>query len=397
MRAPIIPRFLLACSAPGREFPQTSSPAEGPRHFQSDADIESANPSSKVRADMKHALALLRTDQFVELEDDINRNALRQLGFNPDEDDLSLAFGSLDTADFYRALELQLTEAGLTVDALELGQGFQNAVLMAILEAYEKRRKRGAVFLIEEPEISLHPQSQRALYKTLKSISQDNQVIYATHSPHFVGIPEYRSVRLVRRQDAATTVRTSTLSESDAVRERLLKDVDPERSELFFARRVLLVEGDTEKLALPEYAKRFPIDLDRAGATIVEVGGKGNLLPLAKLTESFGIPTGILYDQDSSDFKEKQDVEAELNAELAAWDDGTTKRSWCLAPKYEEILRETVGSDEYQRLCQEHAGPGKATAPRRIAADASTTIPAMLEEALRWLGSQQPTFPLADS
>ncbi len=141
---------------------------------------------------MNPAMALLRTQEFQDLEDDINRNALRQLGFTPGTDGRMLPFGPLPTIDFYRALELQLTEAGLTVDATSLGQGFQNAVFMAILEAYEKRKKQGAVFLIEEPEISLHPQSQRALASTLTAISATNQVIYATHSPYFVGIPGSR-------------------------------------------------------------------------------------------------------------------------------------------------------------------------------------------------------------
>jgi hypothetical protein len=35
-------------------------------------------------------------------------------------------------------------------------------------------------------------------------------------------------------------------------------------------------EGDTEKLAFPEYAKALGIDLDQAGATIIEVEGKRN-------------------------------------------------------------------------------------------------------------------------
>jgi putative ATP-dependent endonuclease of the OLD family len=335
---------------------------------------------------MNAAMALLRTQEFQDLEDDINRNALRQLGFTPGTDDLAFSFGPLPTIDFYRALELQLTEAGLTVDATSLGQGFQNAVFMAILEAYEKRKKQGAVFLIEEPEISLHPQSQRALASTLTAITATNQVIYTTHSPYFVGIPEFKNVRLIRRRDGKTTRAASDLEPTPELTEKLRKEVDPERSELFFARRLLIVEGDTEKLALPEYSARLKIDLDRAGASIIESGGKTNLLPLAEIAASFGIPTAIVYDRDSGSFKDRRDEEQELNKSLAAFDDPSKNtKAWCLEPDYEGVLRGVLGEEAYQAQCQKYPGVSKAVRAHLIAADADTPILPAAETALNWL------------
>ncbi len=338
---------------------------------------------------MKAAMDLLRTSEFQALESDINRNALRQLGFNPDSDDLSLVFGPPPTLDFYHALELHLEESGLTVSAAALGQGFQNAVFMAILEAYEKRKKAGAIFLIEEPEISLHPQPQRALYASLTAISRTNQVIYSTHSPHFVGVADFENIRLVQRRDGRTTVRRSNLERTAELDEKLRKEVDPERSEMFFARRVLVVEGDTEKLAFPEYAARLSLDLDRSGATIIEAGGKRNVMALARVPASFGIATGIVFDRDARSFKDDRAAETELNEELAAFEkpgDGT--RAWCLEPDYESVLRDSLGEDGYQAASQQHPGLTKAVRARRIAADQSTAIPPQFEEALRWLAGE---------
>lgn len=366
-----------------RDFHDPANMVDVPR-----ADQESVSMARSERWGqlMTAAMALLRSDAFRALEDDINRSALRQVGFNPETDDLSLAFGPPLAIDFYHALELQLTEAGVTVNASTLGQGFQNAVFMAILEAYAKRKKRGAVFLIEEPEISLHPQAQRALYATLKEISKTNQVIYTTHSPQFVGIADFGNIRLVERTGGKTTVRRSTLVRTDELDEKLRKEIDPERSELFFARRILIVEGDTEKLAFPEYAGRLRLDLDRAGATIVEAGGKRNLMPLAQVAASFGIPIGIVYDRDSGSFKDKREGEADLNAALAAFVDVSDDRhAWCLVPDYEAVLRASLGEDVYQRLCQRHPGVSKAVRARRIAEDRSTVIPVQFEDALHWL------------
>jgi putative ATP-dependent endonuclease of the OLD family len=336
---------------------------------------------------MTEVLQVLRTPQLIGLETEIKQGALRQLGLDPIRDaaSLDLFFGPLESEDFYRALQLQLREGSFTVNATQLGEGVQNAIVLAVLQAFEQRRKQGAVFLIEEPEMFLHPQRQRSLYETLRHISSSNQVIYTTHSPHFVAIPEYTEVVLVRRSGSATLVTRSNLPQSPQRREKLRKELDPERNELFFATRTLLVEGDTEKLALPEYAKRLGLDLNRAGVSIVEVGGKRNLPELAQIGRSFGIPVGILYDRDSSDFAEGRDREAAFNAELEALaaTDGSA-RVWQFTPNYESALRSAFGDAKYLAACQRYPSVSKVIRARLIAAEDTSPIPPGVEDALRW-------------
>lgn len=276
------------------------------------------------------------------------------------------------------------------MSATELGDGIQNAIVLAILRTYESMRKKGAIFLIEEPEMFLHPQMQRSLYKTMREIGKDNQVIYTTHSPHFVHVPEYQDVKLVRKDSQnGTQVTPSDLVLDDRGKEKLIKELDPERSELFFSERVLFVEGDTEKLALPVYAARKNIDLDRAGATIVEVGGKRNLLGLAQIAKSFGIPTGILFDTDSKEFKDHRDEEAILNTELLAFQvEGGPHQVWAMNPKYEDILREHIGESIYKERCGKWPNTGKPTQARLLALEKDLGIPVLLEEVVEWLGGR---------
>ncbi|MBC8503581.1 MAG: ATP-binding protein, partial [Chloroflexi bacterium] len=191
----------------------------------------------RFRELMASAMDLLKTDEFVAVERSIKRNALRQLGFDPDTDTdkLDLYFTPMDTFDFYKSLDLLVTEGGFSISAREMGEGVQNAIVMAILQAFEETRKQGAILLIEEPEMFLHPQMQRSLYKTLRHIGETNQIIYTTHSPHFVSVPEYTEVLMVRKGDEGTKAFLSSLPIDDKRREKLVKELDPERGELFFA------------------------------------------------------------------------------------------------------------------------------------------------------------------
>jgi predicted ATP-dependent endonuclease of OLD family len=354
-----------------------------------DGSVVSIARSDRFSQLMADAQKLLRTADFEALEQSIKKNALEQLGYDPmlDGDKLDLFFSPLSAMDFYKLLDLKVNEGNFAIKATELGGGIQNALVLAILRAYEERRKKGAIILLEEPEIALHPHMQRSLYKTIRKIGETNQVIYTTHSPHFVTIPSFEEVRIIRKTGDGTFMTNSNLPIDAARREKIRKELDPERNELFFAKRVLFVEGDTEKMAIPEYAKRLGIDLDRAGATIVEVGGKRNLLEFAQIASSLEMPIGVLYDKDSSDFKNDPSGEALFNASLDQLASGTEDRKvWKLSNNYEDELKTLFGDQKYQELCNKFGPVSKAVRARLIAEqETNLAIPSFIQEIVEWL------------
>ena len=178
--------------------------------------------TERFREVMQEVMSLLRTDQFNLLEKSIKENALRQLGFDPDTDadKLDFFFSPFGTMDFYKSLDLLVREGEFTISATQLGEGIQNALVLSILQAFEERRKKGAILLIEEPEMFLHPQMQRSLYKTLRKIGKTNQVIYTTHSPHFVAVPEYHEVLLIRKDSEEGTAAVRSKLPSNEKRRR---------------------------------------------------------------------------------------------------------------------------------------------------------------------------------
>jgi len=335
------------------------------------------------------AIKALQTKEFLGLERSIKNNALNLLGFDPeiDSNKLDIFFNPLTSLDFYKSLEIWVKENGFSINATELGGGFQNALVIAILKAFEERKKQGAIFLIEEPEMYLHPQMQRSLYRTIRKIGENNQVIYITHSSNFVTIPEFNEIFIVSKKNDSTTVTQSSLSPNPRLIEKFRKELDPERNEMFFARRLLIVEGDTEKLALPEYAKRSDLDFDKVGASIIEVGGKRNIRDFVDLALSFNITVGFVYDIDSSDFSKKdEDKEAEYNKILESYKDKGVK-VWSFDTKYEEELKKYFGDDEYQKICQKYGNMSKPIKARLIANDDKISVPDFVLPIIKWLAN----------
>lgn len=159
---------------------------------------------------------------------------------------------------------------------------------------------RGVVFLVEEPELYLRPQAQRYLYRLLRALAlEGNQVIYSTHSPAFLNVGRLEELALVRRDGGITRVVQPAPAESGA-EFRLRSEFDAERSELFLARAVLLVEGQTEKLALPFVFQGLGHDADREGISIVQCGGKSGIPLIAGVCKAVGIPFVVVHDRDAA-------------------------------------------------------------------------------------------------
>jgi len=104
---------------------------------------------------MERALKLLRTDGFVLLETAIKRNALEQLGLDTRTDEVDLYFTPMESMDFYKCLDLVVKEGNFSMSATRMGEGMQNAIVIAVLRALEDTRRQGAIILLEEPEMFL--------------------------------------------------------------------------------------------------------------------------------------------------------------------------------------------------------------------------------------------------
>jgi len=167
--------------------------------------------------------------------------------------------------------------------------------------------KSGDVLLLDEPELSLHPQAQKRLHAALRSRSQRGQIVVSTHSPYFVSWSDIQAGAKIYRtslveNDGATirTIEPKTIKRITAVaqekKNRKLYDVVAK--EIFFSRGCLFVEGQ-------EDAHIIAIYIEENAKTNIEIfgygsGGASHMGSWLSLANELGIKAAALFDNDEA-------------------------------------------------------------------------------------------------
>ncbi len=200
------------------------------------------------------------------------------------------------------------------------GHGMQRLAVFQLLQSYvdykvQTSKNQQIIIAIEEPELYLHPPYKRALYNLFRQLSSTFQIFYTTHDPNFVCLEYFDEIRLVRKNDFFESqvehVDWSLFDNNttwknifgkkrakEARRNELQNKCHGEQNEGFFAKKIILVEGDTEKYALPQYFQKMGFDLDKENISLIEVQGVDALLPTYAIYAAFKIPVYVIFDGD---------------------------------------------------------------------------------------------------
>lgn len=187
---------------------------------------------------------------------------------------------SSEAEQLFQSLKLFIAESddGHEGAVHEMSLGGANLIYLTLklLEfKYQKADQAIANFLvIEEPEAHIHTHIQKSLFE---KISYSNtQVIYSTHSSHISEVSNVQNVNVIGKVNGkceAFQPTTGLLTNQIGNVQRYL---DAIRSNLLFARSVVLVEGDAEEILIPILIKKvFGVSLDELGISLVNIRSTG--------------------------------------------------------------------------------------------------------------------------
>lgn len=213
--------------------------------------------------------------------------------------------------------KVKFMENGNEISIEKKGDGTKRRITMALLE-YKKEQSMlehdsSTIYLLDEPDTHLHVKAQIEFLETVKKFSNNgSQVILTTHSPFIINSVQPKQVRLLENNNNNSKIRY--LKHDVEASDRVLQAVGIENTYLFFARHLIIVEGETEEKFLHAYF------LNRLGTTpssslvkIINCKGIPNIpgfsTAILEIHNSNNIH--LLYDNDAS--PELKELIAQLN------------------------------------------------------------------------------------
>ena len=156
---------------------------------------------------------------------------------------------------------------GSRLPVAKLGKGMRSIYVLSLLEAYiDEKSRNSCIILMEDPEIFLHPQLQKAAAEVLYRLSKKNQVIFSTHSPNMLFNFTSRQIRQIILDKDYYSVAVLP-RDIDAI----LDDLGYTANDLMNVSFVFIVEGRQDKSRLPLLLKKYYSEIYNEDGTFSRV------------------------------------------------------------------------------------------------------------------------------
>lgn len=235
----------------------------------------------------------------------------------------ALSFNNNDIKDLLKKLEL-LFSPTVTEDKFkvsDLGDGLNSLFYFSLVDTVldieaeilrdrskNQEEQRFKIFppvltivAIEEPENHIAPHHIGKLVKRFSAIADNtnSQVIMSSHSPAIIKRIDPENLRHLRiNEKGSSLVRKISLPENIDDQYQYVKRAIQAYPELYFAKLVVLGEGDSEELLLSKFFELFGNEIDSSQISVVPLGGR-HVNYFWKLLSKLDIPYITLLDLDN--------------------------------------------------------------------------------------------------
>lgn len=227
-----------------------------------------------------------------------------------------------------------------------VGLGTLNRLFMAaeLLHLNKKNWEGLRLGLIEELEAHLHPQAQMQVIETLQK-QDEVQLIITTHSPNLASKIKLKNLIICNGNNAFPMGKDYTKLKEDSY-VFLEKFLDVTKSNLFFAKGVILVEGWAEEILIPSLAKAIGIDLTAKGVSVVNIGNVGfdhySKIFLRKNAPFMDIPVAVVtdcdvkeYEVNGNEYQRKDNIDSERRTKISEIESKSSQNvKYFVAPRW---------------------------------------------------------------
>lgn len=210
--------------------------------------------------------------------------------------------------------------SNVTTDVSHQGTGLIRSAVFALLKFHKERTEntadiddRGLIIGFEEPELFLHSNAAENMRRVIYELAGSKcQIVATTHSPYMIDLSQKPKQVLNSYsvdQNSFSTVIAFNLTKAfteiqddDKVRVKMIQKIDDYVARVFFAQKVIVVEGDTEDIVfkrtidvMPEAVKK----VIRSNYQIIKATGKATMISFIKYLKALNVDLFVVHDEDS--------------------------------------------------------------------------------------------------
>ena len=233
--------------------------------------------------------------------------------------------------------------SNVTTDVSHQGTGLIRSAVFALLKFHKERTEntadiddRGLIIGFEEPELFLHPNAAENMRRVIYELAGEKcQIVATTHSPYMIDLSQkpkqvLDSYSVDTSSFANVTAFNLTkaftdIQDDDRVRVKMIQKIDDYVARVFFAQKVIVVEGDTEDIVFKHTIEVMPEDVKKVVTSnyqIIKATGKATMISFIRYLKALTVDLFVVHDEDTT----TAGAVKMNNPILAALDNDSSKR-----------------------------------------------------------------------